>query len=146
MAHTTLTNADTSPVQLLMDFRYTTMFKGNATLLLVPLRPSQIHAAVMPICLLLLVGRRSQTSHILGYSSDGFLALSALPPPMFSPCGGCRICSTFACCSRDTPVVYTLKLLLYLLAAVVGFVPLMLITLYIFRLLAYSTFQLTLPL
>ena len=131
MAHTTLTNADTSPVQLLMDFRYTTMFKGNATLLLVPLRPSQIHAAVMPICLLLLVGRRSQTSHILGYSSDGFLAVSALPPPMFSPmsalsliCPSCCIhsktsslsacgCGRFRAINANYPLYLPLASLLY---------------------------------
>ena len=80
MAHTTLTNTDTSLPAIADEFPAHYDVPRNATLLPVLSRPIQIHAAVMPICLLLLVGRRNQTSHIHRYSSDGSLVVGVLPP------------------------------------------------------------------
>ena len=95
----------------------------NATLLPAPSRPNQIHAAVMPICLLLLVGRLRQTSHIFRCSSDGSLVVVVLLPKVFSRCGSYRICSTLACYSGDNSAAHTPKLRLDLLLVAVGFAP-----------------------
>ena len=144
MAYIPLTDAHSPLLQLLM-------YLGHTSLLLIAPCPRawqshriQIHIGVMPISLLLLVCRCSQISHIHSYSSDGFLAGGVLPPPMFSPCGSCRICSALACCSGDNPDARTLKFLLCLLRVAVGSAVLILSHLNIFHLLAYTTFQLTL--
>ncbi len=95
----------------------------NATLLPVLPRPNQIHAAVMPICLLLLVGRPCQTSHSLRYSSDGSLGGGVLLLKVFSLSDSCHIYSTFACYSRNNSAARTPELLLGRLLVAVGFAP-----------------------
>ena len=144
MAYISLTNAHSPLLQLLMYLRDTSL------LLIAPCPRAwqshliQIHIGVMPISLLLLVGRCSRISNILSYSSGGFLAVGAPPPIVFSPCGSYRICSTLADCSGDNLAAHTPTLLLCLLQVAVGSAPLMLSSLNIFHLLAYTTFQLTL--
>ena len=112
----------------------------NATLHIVPSRPIQIHAVVMPIFLLPPVARRSQPFHIHCCSSDGFLIVSVLPLLMFSPCGSCHTCSAFVYCSGDNFAVCTPALLLGLLPVVVGFAPLMLSQLQYFLLSSLHSF------
>ena len=123
MAHTSLTNTDALLPQLSNEFPAHYDVLDNATLHIVPSRPNQIHVAVRPICLLLLVGRRSQTSHIHSYSSDGSLGGGVLPLKVFSLSGSYRICSTFACYSGDNFAAHTPELLLGRLPVAVGFAP-----------------------